>query len=188
MLKAAQSRPLRNFGTRDGTMRAPRFVVIPAMSLVCGIAMQQAAQSLEVRGTLQQQLACTGDVLSLAAIRSRIPTVSSPASGKIRRSSATAAGRCSSRMRVCRSRLRRNSRRNNSHRRRAAATCSGAAPTVTEALRTAGRSAIRHSSACRRWCFATRSLSASPMRISAIASAAGRMPSSHPARSFSSTR
>jgi hypothetical protein len=46
-------------------MRAPRFVVIPVMSLSCGIFMQQAAQSQEVRGTLQQQLACTGDVLSL---------------------------------------------------------------------------------------------------------------------------
>jgi hypothetical protein len=46
-------------------MRAPRFVVIPAMSLACGIAMQQAAQSQEYRGTFEQQLACTGDVLSL---------------------------------------------------------------------------------------------------------------------------
>jgi hypothetical protein len=45
-------------------MRAPRFVVIP-MSLACGIAMQQAAQSQEYRGTFEQQLACTGDVLSL---------------------------------------------------------------------------------------------------------------------------
>jgi hypothetical protein len=36
-----------------------------AMSLACGIAMQQAAQSEEYRGTFQQQLACTGDVLSL---------------------------------------------------------------------------------------------------------------------------
>jgi hypothetical protein len=46
-------------------MRAPRLVVIPVMSLMCGIAMQHAAQSQEYRGTLQQQLACTGDVLSL---------------------------------------------------------------------------------------------------------------------------
>jgi hypothetical protein len=46
-------------------MRAPRFVVIPAMSLACGIAMQHAAQSQEYRGTFEQQLACTGDVLSL---------------------------------------------------------------------------------------------------------------------------
>jgi hypothetical protein len=46
-------------------MRAPRFVVIPAMSLACGIAFQNAAQSQEVRGSLQQQLACTPDVLSL---------------------------------------------------------------------------------------------------------------------------
>jgi hypothetical protein len=46
-------------------MRAPRFVVIPAMSLACGIAFQNAAQSQEYRGTFQQQLACTGDVLSL---------------------------------------------------------------------------------------------------------------------------
>src|SRR5882757_2609001 len=46
-------------------MRAVRFVVIPVMSLACGIAMQQAARSQEYRGTFQQQLACTGDVLSL---------------------------------------------------------------------------------------------------------------------------
>lgn len=46
-------------------MRAPRFVVIPAMSLACGIAFQNAAQSQEARGSLQQQLACTPDVLSL---------------------------------------------------------------------------------------------------------------------------
>jgi hypothetical protein len=46
-------------------MRAPRFVVIPAMSLACGIAMQQVAHSQEYRGSLQQQLACTPDVLSL---------------------------------------------------------------------------------------------------------------------------
>jgi hypothetical protein len=46
-------------------MRALRFVVIPVMSLACGIAMQQAAQSQEYRGSLQQQLACTPDVLSL---------------------------------------------------------------------------------------------------------------------------
>jgi hypothetical protein len=65
ILKAAQSRPPSNLGTRDGTMRAPRFVVIPAMSLACGIAMQHAAQSQEYRGTFEQQLACTGDVLSL---------------------------------------------------------------------------------------------------------------------------
>jgi hypothetical protein len=46
-------------------MRAPRFVVIPAMSLACGIAFQNVAQSQEYRGSLQQQLACTPDVLSL---------------------------------------------------------------------------------------------------------------------------
>lgn len=46
-------------------MRAPRFVVIPVISLACGIALQSAAQAQEYRGTLQQQLACTGDVLSL---------------------------------------------------------------------------------------------------------------------------
>jgi hypothetical protein len=46
-------------------MRAPRFVMIPAMSLACGIAFQNAAQSQEYRGSLQQQLACTPDVLSL---------------------------------------------------------------------------------------------------------------------------
>jgi hypothetical protein len=46
-------------------MRATRFVVIPVMSFTCGLAMQQAAQSQEYRGTFEQQLACTGDVLSL---------------------------------------------------------------------------------------------------------------------------
>jgi hypothetical protein len=46
-------------------MRAPRFIVIPAMSLACGVAFQNAAQSQDYRGSLQQQLACTGDVLSL---------------------------------------------------------------------------------------------------------------------------
>ena len=46
-------------------MRAPRFVVITVMSLTCGIAFQSAAQSQEYRGTFEQQLACTGDVLSL---------------------------------------------------------------------------------------------------------------------------
>jgi hypothetical protein len=46
-------------------MRALRFVLIPAMSLACGIALQSAAHSQEYRGTFEQQLACTGDVLSL---------------------------------------------------------------------------------------------------------------------------
>jgi hypothetical protein len=46
-------------------MRAPRFVMIPVMSLACGLAMQHAAQSQEYRGSFQQQLACTPDVLSL---------------------------------------------------------------------------------------------------------------------------
>ena len=46
-------------------MRAPRFVMITVMSLTCGIAFQNAAQSQENRGSLQQQLACTPDVLSL---------------------------------------------------------------------------------------------------------------------------
>ncbi len=46
-------------------MRATRFVMIPVISLACGIAMHHAARSQEYRGTLQQQLACTPDVLSL---------------------------------------------------------------------------------------------------------------------------
>jgi hypothetical protein len=46
-------------------MRALRFIAIPAISLACGIALQSAAQSQEYRGTFEQQLACTGDVLSL---------------------------------------------------------------------------------------------------------------------------
>src|SRR3954452_19686872 len=62
---AMQSRPSWNLGTRGRHMRAPRFVAIAAMSLVCGVAFQNAAQSEEYRGTLQQQLACTPDVLSL---------------------------------------------------------------------------------------------------------------------------
>ena len=46
-------------------MRASRLLLIPAMSLACGVAMQQAAHAQEYRGTFEQQLACTGDVLSL---------------------------------------------------------------------------------------------------------------------------
>jgi len=46
-------------------MRATRIALILAMSSACGIAMQQAAMAQEYRGTLQQQLACTADVLSL---------------------------------------------------------------------------------------------------------------------------
>ena len=46
-------------------MRALRFIAIPAISVACGIALQSAAQSQENRGTFEQQLACTGDVLSL---------------------------------------------------------------------------------------------------------------------------
>ena len=46
-------------------MRATRIAIPLAMSLACGIAMQQAAWSQEYRGTLQQQLACTPDVFRL---------------------------------------------------------------------------------------------------------------------------
>ena len=46
-------------------MRATGIVITLAASLAGGIAMQQAAQAQEYRGTFQQQLACTGDVLSL---------------------------------------------------------------------------------------------------------------------------
>jgi hypothetical protein len=46
-------------------MRATRIVITLAASLTCGIALQSAAQSQENRGTVEQQLACTGDVLSL---------------------------------------------------------------------------------------------------------------------------
>ncbi len=46
-------------------MRASRFLLIPAMSLACGVAMQNAVHAQEYRGTFEQQLACTGDVLSL---------------------------------------------------------------------------------------------------------------------------
>jgi hypothetical protein len=40
-------------------------VLIPLMSLACGIAAQTAARAQENRGTLQQQLACTPDVFRL---------------------------------------------------------------------------------------------------------------------------
>jgi hypothetical protein len=50
---------------RGRTMRATRIAITLAASLACGIAMQQAASAQEYRGTLQQQLACTADVLSL---------------------------------------------------------------------------------------------------------------------------
>jgi hypothetical protein len=46
-------------------MRATRIVIALAASLASGIAFQNAAQSQEYRGTFEQQLACTGDVLSL---------------------------------------------------------------------------------------------------------------------------
>jgi hypothetical protein len=46
-------------------MRATRIVITLAASIVSGIAFQNAAQSQEYRGTFEQQLACTGDVLSL---------------------------------------------------------------------------------------------------------------------------
>jgi hypothetical protein len=49
----------------DGTMRATRIVMTLAMSLASGIAMQQAALSQDYRSTLQQQLACTPDVMRL---------------------------------------------------------------------------------------------------------------------------
>jgi hypothetical protein len=46
-------------------MRATRIVITLAMSFACGIAVQNAALSQDNRGTLQQQLACTPDVLRL---------------------------------------------------------------------------------------------------------------------------
>jgi hypothetical protein len=71
-------------------MRAPRFVLIPVMSLACGIAFQHAALAQENRGTLQQQLACTPDVFRLcgeqipdtnrivACLRQNTPQLSDP--------------------------------------------------------------------------------------------------------------
>jgi hypothetical protein len=46
-------------------MRATRIVITLTAMLAGGIALQSAAQSQEYRGTFQQQLACTSDVLSL---------------------------------------------------------------------------------------------------------------------------
>jgi hypothetical protein len=46
-------------------MRATRIAITLAASLAGGIALQSAAQAQEYRGTFQQQLACTGDVMSL---------------------------------------------------------------------------------------------------------------------------
>jgi hypothetical protein len=48
-------------------MRATRFVLIPVMSLACGIAFQTAASAQENRGTVQQQVACTPDVFRLCS-------------------------------------------------------------------------------------------------------------------------
>jgi hypothetical protein len=48
-------------------MRATRIAITLAAPLACGIAMQQAALAQEARGTLQQQLACTPDVLTLCS-------------------------------------------------------------------------------------------------------------------------
>jgi hypothetical protein len=45
-------------------MRTTR-IVITLASLACGVAFQNPARSQEYRGTFEQQLACTGDVLSL---------------------------------------------------------------------------------------------------------------------------
>jgi hypothetical protein len=71
-------------------MRAPRFVLIPVMSLACGVAFQNAALAQEYRGTLQQQLACTPDVFRLcgeqipdtnrivACLRQNTPQLSDP--------------------------------------------------------------------------------------------------------------
>ena len=71
-------------------MRAARFVMIPVMSLACGIAFQTAARAQEYRGTLQQQLACTPDVLRfcgeqipdtnriVACLRQNTPQLSDP--------------------------------------------------------------------------------------------------------------
>jgi hypothetical protein len=64
--------------------------MIPMMSLVCGIAFQNVALAQENRGTLQQQLACTPDVLRLcgeqipdtnrivACLRQNTPQLSDP--------------------------------------------------------------------------------------------------------------
>jgi hypothetical protein len=64
-IAAERFSPVEKFCNEDGTMRATRIAITLAAPLACGIAMQQAAHSQEYRGTFEQQLACTGDVLSL---------------------------------------------------------------------------------------------------------------------------
>jgi hypothetical protein len=46
-------------------MRVYKIVLSLAMSVACGIAIQNPAFSEEYRGTLEQQLACTPDVFRL---------------------------------------------------------------------------------------------------------------------------
>ena len=54
-------------------MRARKIVLSFAISIGCGIAVQNAAFSQEYRGTMQQQLACTPDVFRLCG--EQIPDV-----------------------------------------------------------------------------------------------------------------
>jgi hypothetical protein len=80
----------RETWNKGSTMRATRALLIPAISLVCMIAAQQAALAQENRGTLQQQLACTPDVFRLcgeqipdtnrivACLRQNAPQLSDP--------------------------------------------------------------------------------------------------------------
>ena len=54
-------------------MRAHRVFLILAISLGCGIAIQNVAFSEEYRGTMDQQMACTPDVFRLCG--EQIPDV-----------------------------------------------------------------------------------------------------------------
>jgi hypothetical protein len=54
-------------------MRAQRVFLIIAISLGCGIAIQNVAFSEEYRGTMDQQMACTPDVFRLCG--EQIPDV-----------------------------------------------------------------------------------------------------------------
>jgi hypothetical protein len=71
-------------------MRVYNVVLSLAMSIACGIAIQNPAFSEEYRGTLEQQLACTPDVFRLcgehipdsnrivACLRQNTPQLSGP--------------------------------------------------------------------------------------------------------------
>jgi hypothetical protein len=57
--------PAGKLCNEEGTMRATRIAIALAAPLACGIAAPQGASAQDYRGTLEQQFACTPDVLRL---------------------------------------------------------------------------------------------------------------------------